>query len=234
MGNYYFSSEKEKWLYSLNSNIPYGAMYRNTLMPDGSSADENGVKVTIANNPVGNEGNASAGGASIQEALSQKQGEAIYQQKLNQCKSGYNSSNYDAEYLIEDFNQDGIKDLLLLQSYRSEDMSFPNVTTELYTVINGNLTLCDTIEGGHYSGVFAVTRKNGYVILSYSASRFSDYICSITSSLTFMQEVYYTINAHAGEDGKIYENANHIYSGYIYATDIDRGKSISMISLSKN
>ena len=46
MGNYFFNSEQEKWLYSLNSNVPYGAMYRSTVTPDGSAVDETGAKVT--------------------------------------------------------------------------------------------------------------------------------------------------------------------------------------------
>ncbi len=46
MGNYFFNSEQEKWLYSLNSNVPYGAMYRSTVTPDGSTVDETGAKVT--------------------------------------------------------------------------------------------------------------------------------------------------------------------------------------------
>lgn len=46
MGNYYFNSEQEKWLYSLNSNVPYGAMYTSTVTPDGSTVDATGAKVT--------------------------------------------------------------------------------------------------------------------------------------------------------------------------------------------
>ncbi len=45
-GNYYFSSEQEKWLYSLNSNVPYGAMYTATTTPDGSMVDGTGAKIT--------------------------------------------------------------------------------------------------------------------------------------------------------------------------------------------
>ncbi len=54
MGNYFFNNEQEKWLYSLNSNLPYGAMYRSAITPDGLSVDENGVKVTTMNNLAGN------------------------------------------------------------------------------------------------------------------------------------------------------------------------------------
>ncbi|RKJ04861.1 hypothetical protein D7X87_09790 [bacterium D16-54] len=46
MGNYYFSSEREKWLYSLNSNVPYGAMYISTTTPDGSTVDSTGAKTS--------------------------------------------------------------------------------------------------------------------------------------------------------------------------------------------
>lgn len=45
MGNYYFSNEQAKWLYSLNSKVPYGAMYVNTTTPDGSKVDSTGVKI---------------------------------------------------------------------------------------------------------------------------------------------------------------------------------------------
>lgn len=211
-GNWYYCNPDGSlavncWIngtYYIGSN---GAMYVDRTTPDGYR--------------VG------ADGAYIQEVLSQTQVEAIYQQKLNQCKL-----NYGAEYLMEDFNQDGIKDLLLFQNRRMENVNDPIVKAELYTIINGNLTLCDTMNEN--LGGFGVSRKNGYVLLSFSTSYYSDYIYSITPSLTFMQEVNYTTHTRAGENGQIYENANHIYSGYIYATDIDRGKSISMISLSKN
>lgn len=59
MGNYQFNNEKEKWLYSLNSKVPYGAMYVNTTTPDGSKVDSTGAKVsaetttqTVNNNPL--------------------------------------------------------------------------------------------------------------------------------------------------------------------------------------
>lgn len=45
MGNYSFSNEQEKWLYSINSKVPYGAMYVNTTTPDGLKVDNQGVKI---------------------------------------------------------------------------------------------------------------------------------------------------------------------------------------------
>lgn len=44
-GNYVFNDEKEKWLYSINSKVPYGAMYMNTTTPDGLKVDNQGVKI---------------------------------------------------------------------------------------------------------------------------------------------------------------------------------------------
>lgn len=44
-GNYVFNDEKEKWLYSINSKVPYGAMYANTTTPDGLKVDNQGVKI---------------------------------------------------------------------------------------------------------------------------------------------------------------------------------------------
>lgn len=47
MGNYHFNNEGEKWLYSINSKVPYGAMYVNTSTPDGSKVDSAGAKVVV-------------------------------------------------------------------------------------------------------------------------------------------------------------------------------------------
>ncbi len=56
MGNYHFNDEQEKWLYSINSKVPYGAMYVNTTTPDGSTVNESGVKVTENTTAGGNAG----------------------------------------------------------------------------------------------------------------------------------------------------------------------------------
>lgn len=48
MGNYNFNNEHEKWFYSINSKIPYGAMYINTTLPDGSKVDSTGAKINIS------------------------------------------------------------------------------------------------------------------------------------------------------------------------------------------
>lgn len=45
MGNYHFNNEQEKWLYSLNSKVPYGAMYVSTTTPNGANVDETGAKI---------------------------------------------------------------------------------------------------------------------------------------------------------------------------------------------
>ncbi len=50
MGNYHFNNEQEKWYYSINSKVPYGAMYVNTTTPDGSKVNEAGAKITSAEN----------------------------------------------------------------------------------------------------------------------------------------------------------------------------------------
>lgn len=49
MGNYNFNNEQEKWLYSINSKVPYGAMYVNTTTPDGKKVAEDGKKITSIN-----------------------------------------------------------------------------------------------------------------------------------------------------------------------------------------
>lgn len=54
MGNYHFNNEQEKWLYSLNSKVPYGAMYVNTTTPDGSKVDTTGAKVSAGTSAQNN------------------------------------------------------------------------------------------------------------------------------------------------------------------------------------
>lgn len=51
MGNYHFNNEQERWLYSVNSKVPYGAMYVSTTTPDGSKVDNTGAKVITATTP---------------------------------------------------------------------------------------------------------------------------------------------------------------------------------------
>lgn len=126
--------------------------------------------------------------------------------------------------------QDGIQDLLVFQHRRTEEDLFNEA--ELYTIVNGNLSLCDSLTAYAYSGTsFEAFQKDGYILFWSCTSRYSEYIYSITPSLTFMQEVYYTIHEEAGEYGKINENANHIYRGYIRATDIDEGTAVTMTDL---
>lgn len=52
MENYHFNSDEEKWLYSSNGKIPYGALYMNTITPDGSMVDENGAKIVETANTI--------------------------------------------------------------------------------------------------------------------------------------------------------------------------------------
>lgn len=51
MGNYHFNNEQERWLYSVNSKVPYGAMYVSTTTPDGSKVDNTGAKVITVTTP---------------------------------------------------------------------------------------------------------------------------------------------------------------------------------------
>jgi len=54
MGNYRFNNEQEKWHYTINSKVPYGALYVNTTTPDGSIVDGNGVKIITSKTSVEN------------------------------------------------------------------------------------------------------------------------------------------------------------------------------------
>lgn len=56
MGNYHFNNQQEKWFYSLNSKVPYGAMFVNTTTPDGFKVDNGGAKVSVKNGWILNSG----------------------------------------------------------------------------------------------------------------------------------------------------------------------------------
>lgn len=47
MGNYHFNNEEAKWKYAVNNKVPYGAMYVNTITPDGAKVDSSGAKVVV-------------------------------------------------------------------------------------------------------------------------------------------------------------------------------------------
>ena len=51
MGNYHFNNKQARWLYSVNSKVPYGAMYVSTTTPDGSKVDNTGAKVITVTTP---------------------------------------------------------------------------------------------------------------------------------------------------------------------------------------
>ena len=61
MGNYHFNNEQEKWLYSMNSKVPYGAMYASTTTPDGFKVDGSGAKVAEETAAQSGNTNASSG-----------------------------------------------------------------------------------------------------------------------------------------------------------------------------
>lgn len=63
MGNYHFNNAQEKWLYTFNDKVPYGAMYAGTTAPDGSWIDENGVKASAVGEAIVKNGWVSENGA---------------------------------------------------------------------------------------------------------------------------------------------------------------------------
>lgn len=210
------SLEVNRWIgdYYVGEN---GSMLVNTVTPDGYEVGEDGLY--------------------INSGLSSAEISAFYQQKLKNWKRAFAKDGfyYDAQYVIRDIDQDGIDDLLFLHSGHKNCEGEQFSRAELYTIRNGKFILSDSVSNANivsYYGFYPSIR-DGSVLLSFSASRYSDYIYSITTSLQFLQEVYYTTHGDAGEYGEIYENANHIYAGYEYATDIesDKGEILETIDL---
>ena len=98
MGNYHFNNKQEKWLYSINSKVPYGALYVNTSTPDGSKVDETGAKIMTSKT------SAEGVGASkmVKDGWILEDGRWYYYQNNEIAKSKWVNLNGKWYYLKED------------------------------------------------------------------------------------------------------------------------------------
>ena len=75
------NNEQEKWLYSMNSKVPYGAMYVSTTTPDGFKVDGSGAKVAEETAAQSGNTNASSGTQTTKNGWVSENGSWYYYDK---------------------------------------------------------------------------------------------------------------------------------------------------------
>ncbi len=195
-----------------------GSMLVNTTTPDGYEVGEDGL--------------------CINSGLSSAEISAFYQQKLDGWKKEFNNYEYyyDAQYLIRDIDQDGIDDLLLFHSGYRDLIGEEFNRAELYTIRDGKFVLSDSIYSNNYDTEygFEAREKGKDILVRKKYPRpYAEYLYSITPKLEFMQEICYLLPENSSESGEIFENANHLYSGYENASELSNalGTKIEMVKL---
>jgi len=203
-GNYLIS----QWYQSPESGLWYylnymGYMKQNCVTPDGYALNEDGAMIACDINSA----------------------EYYYMQYLDTVTaSAFDAWNYEVEYLIKDFNQDGIEDMLLFEAYEEQYGNGTNVET-IYTIQNGRIVLVDEISHPFRWGARnALTKYNENYLINVAEGRIGELVYSINSNLKFVQEIYCTFYA----DGEIWENSNHIYNGIESYEDIEWGDVVEM------
>ena len=145
---------------------------------------------------------------------------------------GLDGSTYTARYFIEDFNKDGVKDLLLFGKIDEYGTGGGYNTEGLYTIRDGQIICVD--ETTHlirtsYKGDNLLFRYEDHYIILCGEGRYDSYLYSIGSDMKFIQELYFT-DWHEAED-TVYENLEHIYAGIEDFEEIEWGMQIELTEL---
>ena len=102
MGNYHFNNEQEKWLYSMNSKVPYGAMYVSTTTPDGFKVDGSGAKVAEETAAQSGNTNASSGTQTTKNGWVSENGSWYYYENGAMAKDKWLNVSRKWYYVVSD------------------------------------------------------------------------------------------------------------------------------------
>ena len=102
MGNYHFNNEQEKWLYSMNSKVPYGAMYVSTTTPDGFKVDGSGAKVAEETAAQSGNTNASSGTQTTKNGWVSENGSWHYYENGTLAKNKWLNVSGKWYYVVSD------------------------------------------------------------------------------------------------------------------------------------
>lgn len=150
MGNYHFNNEQEKWLYSMNSKVPYGAMYASTTTPDGFKVDGSGAKVAEETAAQSGNTNASSGTQTTKNGWVSENGSWHYYESGTLAKNKWLNLDGKWYYVLADgamvsntWKEIGGKSYY----FDSDGTMYVNTTTPDGTTVDSNgLIIIDTQE----------------------------------------------------------------------------------------
>ena len=150
MGNYHFNNEQEKWLYSMNSKVPYGAMYVSTTTPDGFKVDGSGAKVAEETAAQSGNTNASSGTQTTKNGWVSENGSWHYYESGTLAKNKWLNLDGKWYYVLADgamvsntWKEIGGKSYY----FGSDGTMYVNTTTPDGTTVDSNgLIIIDTQE----------------------------------------------------------------------------------------
>lgn len=150
MGNYHFNNEQEKWLYSMNSKVPYGAMYASTTTPDGFKVDGSGAKVAEETAAQSGNTNASSGTQTTKNGWVSENGSWHYYESGTLAKNKWLNLDGKWYYVLADgamvsntWKEIGGKSYY----FGSDGTMYVNTTTPDGTTVDSNgLIIIDTQE----------------------------------------------------------------------------------------
>lgn len=150
MGNYHFNNEQEKWQYSMNSKVPYGAMYASTTTPDGFKVDGSGAKVAEETAAQSGNTNASSGTQTTKNGWVSENGSWHYYESGTLAKNKWLNLDGKWYYVLADgamvsntWKEIGGKSYY----FGSDGTMYVNTTTPDGTTVDSNgLIIIDTQE----------------------------------------------------------------------------------------
>lgn len=184
MGNYHFNNEQEKWLYSMNSKVPYGAMYVSTTTPDGFKVDGSGAKVAEETAAQSGNTNASSGTQTTKNGWVSENGSWHYYENGVMAKDKWLNVSGKWYYVVSDGSMisNTWKEIGGKSYYFGADGAmYVNTTTPDGNKVDSNgvkvVASTNLVNVANFVGVFVpydgITGNSGVKIQSISGGRIS-------------------------------------------------------------
>ena len=184
MGNYHFNNEQEKWLYSMNSKVPYGAMYASTTTPDGFKVDGSGAKVAEETAAQSGNTNASSGTQTTKNGWVSENGSWHYYENGTLAKNKWLNVSGKWYYVVSDGSMisNTWKEIGGKSYYFGADGAmYVNTTTPDGNKVDSNgvkvVASTNLVNVANFVGVFVpyygITGNSGVKIQSISGGRIS-------------------------------------------------------------
>lgn len=184
MGNYHFNNEQEKWLYSMNSKVPYGAMYVSTTTPDGFKVDGSGAKVAEETAAQSGNTNASSGTQTTKNGWASENGSWHYYENGAMAKDKWLNVSGKWYYVVSDGSMisNTWKEIGGKSYYFGADGAmYVNTTTPDGNKVDSNgvkvVASTNLVNVANFVGVFVpyygITGNSGVKIQSISGGRIS-------------------------------------------------------------